>query len=596
MRKNILRTFIASVMIGSTLIVPAFAESATVTGNGVNFRVGPGMNYYSIGTLDSGTSVEVTDRSNGSWYAVSYGGYNGFISAAYLSLGESYSPALPSSSPVYSTAGLELGHVNAMYVRFRSGPGSGYSVLGEYNKGKELSIVGSADGWTACIIDGQLGYIYDGYVTKGSSTSTGTSSSNGGGVNFITPVASTQPSYGLPQPDESTGGSYNNGSNSGVSFIRPDATPAPVQTTVPTATPAPVQTPVQTPVPTTAPLPSPVTTPTSTPAPQQTSNVPSNAQPGYIKGTYVRFRSGPGTNYSIINTYNTGKQLYVTGNPGNGWYQCVIDNVSGYVHGNYVLLNSSASSGGTTFFPSGSTGNTLPNPEVTPTPNTTGTPTQTPTPTQAPSAQYKDAYITGNNVRFRMQPTMTAGVICELFYGNPVQLITAHDGWAQVIYNDVVGYVYSDYVKEGSYSAPNAGSNSGSSEQPDAPSTGNATGQDIANYALQFVGYNYTWGGTSPSTGFDCSGLVQYVYKQFGYSLNRVAADQAKNGRHVEASELQPGDILCFYSGSSYIGHVGIYIGNGQFVHASNSTTGVIISNLAGSYTNRGFEARRIIG
>ena len=84
MRKNILRTFIASVTIGSTLIVPAFAESATVTGNGVNFRVGPGMNYYSIGTLDSGTSVEVTDRSNGSWYAVSYGGYNGFISATYL--------------------------------------------------------------------------------------------------------------------------------------------------------------------------------------------------------------------------------------------------------------------------------------------------------------------------------------------------------------------------------------------------------------------------------------------------------------------------------------------------------------------------------
>ena len=156
--------------------------------------------------------------------------------------------------------------------------------------------------------------------------------------------------------------------------------------------------------------------------------------------------------------------------------------------------------------------------------------------------------------------------------------------------------MYSDYVKEGSYSAPNAGENGGQSGEPSAPSTGNASGQDIVNYALQFVGYNYTWGGTSPSTGFDCSGLVQYVYKQFGYSLNRVAADQAKNGRHVEASELQPGDILCFYSGSSYIGHVGIYIGNGQFVHASNSTTGVIISNLAGNYTNRGFEARRIIG
>lgn len=585
MRKNIFRTLLASAVIGSTLVVPAFAESAVVTGNGVNFRVGPGTNYYVIGTLDSGASVDVLDRSNASWYAVSYGGYNGYISSSYLSA-SSVEPSLPSSSaPNYSTDGLESGYVNAMYVRFRSGPGSAYSVLGEYSKGKELSILASADGWTACIIDGQLGYIYGSYVTRGSSGSTG--SNSGGGVNFITPTESAQPSFNLPQPDASNGG-YNNG---GVNFITPGSTPAPTPVQTPAQTPVPTvtPTPAQTPTPTATPLPSPV----QTTAPQDPGNLPDNAKSGYIKGTYVRFRSGPGTNYSIIGTYNTGKDLYVTGDAGNGWYQCVIDNVSGYVHGNYVLISSSASSGGIGFLPGGSD-NTQPNPEASSNPAVT--PTPTPEATQAPATEYKDAYIAGNNVRFRTQPTMTSSVICELFYGNPVSLITAHDGWAQVIYNDTVGYVYSDYVKEGSYSAPNAGENGGQSGEPSAPSTGNASGQDIVNYALQFVGYNYTWGGTSPSTGFDCSGLVQYVYKQFGYSLNRVAADQAKNGRHVEASELQPGDILCFYSGSSYIGHVGIYIGNGQFVHASNSTTGVIISNLAGNYTNRGFEARRIIG
>ena len=109
------------------------------------------------------------------------------------------------------------------------------------------------------------------------------------------------------------------------------------------------------------------------------------------------------------------------------------------------------------------------------------------------------------------------------------------------------------------------------------------------------MGYGYRWGGSSPSTGFDCSGLVYYVYKQFGYTLNRVAQDQASNGVHVEPSAIQPGDILCFYSGSSYIGHVGIYIGGGRFVHASNSTTGVIISELSGYYSSRGYEARRIV-
>ena len=109
------------------------------------------------------------------------------------------------------------------------------------------------------------------------------------------------------------------------------------------------------------------------------------------------------------------------------------------------------------------------------------------------------------------------------------------------------------------------------------------------------MGYPYVWGGMDPSTGFDCSGLVYYVYGQFGYRLNRVAADQASNGVHVDPSNLQPGDVLCFYSSGSYIGHAGIYIGNNQFVHAANSRTGVIVSDLSGYYSSRGFEARRIV-
>jgi cell wall-associated NlpC family hydrolase len=88
---------------------------------------------------------------------------------------------------------------------------------------------------------------------------------------------------------------------------------------------------------------------------------------------------------------------------------------------------------------------------------------------------------------------------------------------------------------------------------------------------------------------------VYYVYQQFGYNLNRVAADQATNGIHVDSSDLQPGDLLAFYSSGSYIGHIGIYIGNNMFVHAANSSTGVIVSALEGSYASRGYEARRII-
>ena len=114
---------------------------------------------------------------------------------------------------------------------------------------------------------------------------------------------------------------------------------------------------------------------------------------------------------------------------------------------------------------------------------------------------------------------------------------------------------------------------SSSTETVKDESTG-TTGQAIADYAVQFVGNPYVYGGTSLTNGADCSGFVQSVYKHFGYSLPRVAADQAGAGRKVSTSNLQPGDLL-FYHG---YGHVAIYIGGGQVVHASNAATGIKIS------------------
>ena len=125
------------------------------------------------------------------------------------------------------------------------------------------------------------------------------------------------------------------------------------------------------------------------------------------------------------------------------------------------------------------------------------------------------------------------------------------------------------------------------------PVPSNSSGQAIADYACQYVGYNYVYGAESPEEGFDCSGLVWYVYQQFGYSLNRTAAAQAYNGVHVELDAIEPGDILCFYNQGSYIGHCGIYIGGGNYVHAQDSKTGVVISPL--SERTCKIEARRMV-
>ena len=190
-------------------------------------------------------------------------------------------------------------------------------------------------------------------------------------------------------------------------------------------------------------------------------------------------------------------------------------------------------------------------------------------------------FIKGNNVRLRAMPDSSSPILAELFYGNAVTITGSSGDWTAVVYEGQSGFVFSQYVATGVYQNVSVG--------------GTTTGREIADFALQYVGTPYHWGGKDPSTGFDCSGFMYYVYKHFGYTLNRVASEQALNGKHVEASDLQPGDLLCFYSGGSYIGHVGIYIGNNMFVHAATSTTGVITSELAGYYARRGFEARRII-
>jgi cell wall-associated NlpC family hydrolase len=130
----------------------------------------------------------------------------------------------------------------------------------------------------------------------------------------------------------------------------------------------------------------------------------------------------------------------------------------------------------------------------------------------------------------------------------------------------------------------------------DAPSSGTGTGQDIVDYAKSFLGVPYVYGGTSPK-GFDCSGLVYYCYAHYGYSINRTASGQALNGTLVSPSELKAGDVIIFSDrGGKHIGHCGIYIGDGKFIHAPHTGDVVKISSLSDTYyKNHYWSARRII-
>ena len=124
-------------------------------------------------------------------------------------------------------------------------------------------------------------------------------------------------------------------------------------------------------------------------------------------------------------------------------------------------------------------------------------------------------------------------------------------------------------------------------------------GAEIVAFTMQFYGQPYVWGGASPEEGFDCSGLMYYVYAQKGFSLYRVATDQFNNnGYSVTFNDLQAGDMVFFYkANTSKIGHVGMYIGNGMFIHATNRKSGIIISSLYSTYYTTNYAgARRVIG
>jgi cell wall-associated NlpC family hydrolase len=117
-----------------------------------------------------------------------------------------------------------------------------------------------------------------------------------------------------------------------------------------------------------------------------------------------------------------------------------------------------------------------------------------------------------------------------------------------------------------------------------------AFGKRVVGYAKRFLGVPYVYGGSSPRSGFDCSGFVRFVYAHFGVSLPHSSYAQFGDGHRVTRRGLHPGDLV-FFDG---LGHVGLYVGNGRFIHAPHTGTRVRIETLAGWYSSRFVGARRV--
>lgn len=262
---------------------------------------------------------------------------------------------------------------------------------------------------------------------------------------------------------------------------------------------------------------------------------------GTVKADVLNLRSEASTASAVRALIYNGSYLIVTGKTGD-WYSVIYDGTEGFVHSAYVdyavTLDGKYGTKG---------------------------------------------IVSGMSVRMRSEASLTATVLGYYNTGAEFDVLGISGEWVKVsTATGLVGYIHSNYIN--CTSATNA------------PVSSFGTGEQMVATAKQYLGCPYVWAGNGPNY-FDCSGFVNYVYRCYGYSLYRVAQDIYNyDGVHVDKANLRPGDIVCFGYGPWSITHVGMYIGDGQFIHASSGRGCVVITNLSDNYYTRMYVgAKRVI-
>ena len=248
------------------------------------------------------------------------------------------------------------------------------------------------------------------------------------------------------------------------------------------------------------------------------------------------------------------------------------------------------------------TTNTISNTTTNTVANTVANTTANSTTNNTSSSTNKIAKITVETAKVRQEASTTSNVLGFLDYGDEVPVLEQDGDWYKINFENKTGYIKNTLCKisDGTVSSRSLTEERKENEKIEVEEVSNVetNASEVVNYAKQFLGYPYIVGGKNPNTGFDCSGFTRYVFLNFGYSLASTAAAQTSVGAEISRENLQPGDLVLFLNEEkSGIGHTGIYLGSGEFIHSANPERGVVTDNLnTNSYYNERFvSGRRIV-
>ena len=546
--------------VGAQTVEAAAVGTAVVSGTngtGVRCRASAGYDGAVITVLAEGSLLTLTGALVGEWQPVNCGGRGGFVHSDFVDYGST--PDDGGTDSGTDNGGAVSGYAtvsgtNGGGLRCRSAASYDASVITVLGEGSQVALRGAKQGeWQPVVCAGTNGFVYASYLsTRGEAPDDGNTDggSGGGAVTGSAVVSGTNGTGVRCRSAASYDGSVITVLAEGTQVSLRGAQQGEWQPVVCSGSNGFVYASYLS---------------TGGEAPDDGGTDGGSGDGGAagfatVSGTGgggLRCRSSADYSGSVIVVLAEGSQVALRGAQQGEWQPVVCSGSNGFVYASYL-----------------STGGTVTTPEPNPSDGGSG-------------GLWVGAHaVTSTSLNLRYSASMSAGVAAIAPAGTVVAITGGlTNGFYGVDWDGLSGYMYGDYLSYTDAALSERGGSDNDGGTSPGTGTGTGSGSSIVSFALQYVGYPYVWATAGPAS-FDCSGFTYWVAKNvLGIDIGRGLFTQVVAGTPISYSNLQPGDLVFFQNTYTWgLSHAGIYIGNNQFVHAENETTGVKISDITSQY------------